>query len=212
MKKILFLIGMFSMILTFGLAIVGCDTGNTSNTSQKKLNLTGYSQKSAGTRSIFALNIASRSVADGVYISSEYRSFPIDNHDGELSVGDRDITVEAILQFEREVPGYNDDPSNFVGYLNNYLTYPSDAKETGNEKVILVFDSRNPSIRYQVGYHHINQNPSTSNLTYFEDLIAQGKPISIFHVDCTWDFEYNVKCWVIQWIAESEGGIPGSYF
>ena len=186
----------------------GC--GNDDDDGGNKLTSTGYAKSGGGSKSIYAPVAVFRSGSDGVYNSNAYRSFPIDNH-GVLPVTDRTVTVEAILQFERDVPGYNDDPADYVGYFDNHSSYPSNAHVTKEEGVYLVFDSRDPSKRYQVGYLQINLQIENSNLTSFEDLIAQGKPISLFHVDNA-TMMHHPTCWAIQWIPEDDGGIPGSLF
>jgi hypothetical protein len=202
MKKLLFacLIG-----VTF---LSGCDSGNN---EENDLLITGYSKNTGGNASQSISAIASKSISDGTYHSSDYRSFPIDNH-GEKPVTDRGVTVDAILQFERDVPGYNDDPAGYVGYLENHSSYPSDARSTGNEGVYLVFDSRNPLERYQVGYHHINLKIAESNLEYFENLIVAGNPISIFHINAGRLDSSPTTCWVISWVSETKGGVVGSPF
>jgi hypothetical protein len=220
MKKNSFLgLRISAALLTLGLVFAGCenDTTNegTNGTANGAITLKGYA-KSFGVnasvlRSISASVTASLSESDGIYHSSDYRSFPIDNLGGE-PVTFRNVTVEAILQFERDVTGYDDDPDEYAGYLSNYSSYPSDARSTGNEGVYLVFDSREPTERYQVGYHHINLNIADSNLEYFENLIGQGKPISIFHINAATLSAGPVTCWVVQWIPESEGGIAGEPF
>jgi hypothetical protein len=196
-------------LLVFGLIFVACDMDNNGN-----LTLTGYSKSAAGIRSVSRSVSTYRAVSNETYTLSDYRTFPIDNQGDPVTF--RDVTVRSIHQFEREVPGYDDNPNDFVGYLNNHSSYPSDAHVTKEEKVILVFDSRKPTERYGVGYHHINLSIANSNLQYFEDLVAQGKQISIFHVDAATltnnGPENTTTCWVIQWIPESEGGVPGNQF
>jgi len=199
MKKLLLVCLFGAMILS------GCDVLQRS----KDLSLTGYSKsavRGASVQSASASVITFASEHDETYNPNAYRAFPIDNQG--KNIRDREVTVGAILQFEREVPGYDDDPSGYVGYLANHSSYPSNASRTKAEGVYLVFDSRKPAERYQVGYHHTNLDISNSNLTYFENLIKYGQPISIFHVDT----DGGVTCWVVQWIPESSGGIVGTPF
>jgi hypothetical protein len=205
-----FLSGILAVVLVFG--FMGCDSGTNGG---GKLTLTGYFKGAGGSgsvsQSISAYGLSARSLLfDETYTPGAYRSFPIDNQG--RAVTERDITVAAILQFERDVPGYDDDPDGFDGYLAHYSSYPSNASSTGEEGVYLVFDSRDPSERYQVGYHHINLDIASSNLEYFEDLIARGDPISIFHVDAATLSSGKPTCWVVSWISESSGGTVGAGF
>jgi hypothetical protein len=197
-----------------GLTLAGCDNGTTGGggSSGGEVTLAGYSRKAGGSASILRLQSVSASepfadlVSDSTYNSSTYRSFPIDNQG--KSVRQREVTVDAILQFEQDVSGYGDASEGYAGYLAHYSSYPSNASKTHDEGVYLVFDSRDPQKRYQVGYHHINLSISNSNLVFFEDLIALGNPISIFHVDSI----SGPTCWVISWIPEDSGGIVGTPF
>jgi hypothetical protein len=205
---------MVAAVMAFGMTLAACDTGvgsgsgngNGNGSGSGGVTLTGYSKSDNFSESSVASRSLARLASDDTYDSSAYRSFPIDNQ-GQ-SVRTREITVDAILQFERDVPGYDEDSDGYVGYYNNHSSYPSLASTTGEEGVYLVFDSRDPSERYQVDYHHINLPIADSNLEFFENLILKGDPISIFHVDSI----IGPTCWVISWKSESSGGISGSPF
>jgi hypothetical protein len=193
---------LFTLIITIGtLTLATCDYFGTI-IGTVNCNVTGYAKGNAS-RSMAASRAVSST--ENIYNSRDFSSFLIAEGEGD-SIRNIEITKKALLLFEREVPGYDDNPASFQGYYNHFNTYPSNAVRTGDEGLYLVFDSRKPDKRYQVDRGFINENNNLEEIkNQVEPDIALGKTISIFHVDGR-----HLTCfWAIYWLSEDDGGVPG---